>query len=134
MGSSAVDESEAPVIINERNCVFCKICDGEAPAAIALETRNVVAFVPLNPVTPGHLLFVPRSHYRDAAHSPETTGHVMMVAARFAAAQNVPFNLITSAGVEASQSVFHFHVHLVPRRFDDGLALPWTGQAERESR
>jgi histidine triad (HIT) family protein len=92
-----------------------------------------VTFEPLNPVTPGHRLFVPRDHVVDALDQPHITAHVMQYAAVWANQMEMgPCNLITSCGREATQSVFHLHIHLVPRHDGDGLHLPWTGQQARE--
>jgi histidine triad (HIT) family protein len=77
-------------------------------------------------VAPGHLLVVPRVHVADATTDPEVTAEVFAAAAELARDLR-PCNLITSCGEAATQSVFHLHVHLVPRREGDGLALPWTG-------
>jgi histidine triad (HIT) family protein len=115
-----------------KDCVFCdRIERGEYEQY----DRWSVAFEPLNPVTPGHLLVVPKEHTASAYTSPVSAGR----AARFAAepARDMDlgdFNLITSAGSWATQSVFHLHWHVVPRTDGDGLHLPWTGQAEREGR
>jgi len=92
--------------------------------------RGCVGFEPLNPVTPGHMLFVPRAHVWSAAHAPWITARVFEVASVFAAASLDDFNLITSGGEAATQTVRHLHVHYVPRREGDGLALPWTGQVK----
>lgn len=88
---------------------------------------GAVAFAPLNPVTPGHMLFVPMVHVPDARRIAPLVA-AMSLAASWA--RNIPedFNLITSAGPAATQTVFHLHVHYVPRREGDGLKLPWTDQ------
>jgi len=106
--------------------VFCAIIHGYVPKPARYSHRwlGAVAFEPLNPVTPGHMLVVPRVHVEDFTEWPEMTGMVMQCAAE-AAADMGPVNLITSKGREATQSVFHLHVHLIPRAKDDGLALPW---------
>lgn len=107
--------------------MFCAIVAGDSPATfVPSEIRGVVAFHPLGPVTPGHLLFVPRTHIVDAAQDAGITGMVFAAASLHAAAQKGPFNLITSAGVEATQSIMHFHAHYVPRSADDQLMLPWS--------
>lgn len=110
--------------ISER-CIFCKIALYEAPAKIVYQDDHFMAFIPLNPVTPGHTLVIPRNHYEDASSEPLITGMVAEVAARIAAGQ---YNLIVNCGPEASQTVFHLHWHIVPRRAGDGLLLPWTNQ------
>lgn len=113
----------------DRDCVFCQIVAGEAPARIAARTEGVVAFHPLNPVTEGHLLVVPTEHVLDFMHKPQVTGMVASFAARIASdwMGGGDSNLITSAGGYATQTVRHLHLHIVPRSRDDGLALPWTG-------
>lgn len=106
-------------------CPFCaRVRDGEYRQT---EVRGVVCFEPLNPVTPGHTLFVPLSH---ALHSaPRYVGQTMEAAASYAGRQGgEDYNLITSSGPSATQTIEHIHVHYVPRRPDDGLHLPWTGQ------
>ena len=106
-----------------KECVFCKIARKEAPATVVAEWDDCLAFVPLNPVVPGHVLVIPKAHRDDFKQDPFVTASVMYKAAMLARG---PCNLITSAGKEATQTVFHFHVHLVPRRDGDGLMLPWT--------
>jgi histidine triad (HIT) family protein len=91
------------------------------------------AFViePLNPVAPGHVLVIPRVHLADAVTSPVATGQVAEYAARYARDAGVgPCNIITSVGTLATQTVFHLHVHVVPRRAGDGLPLPWSPQRQ----
>ena len=108
-------------------CVFCEIVAKRAPAMIVDEWDDAIAIVPLNPVTEGHVLVIPRQHVKDATAFPDVTGLVMRRAGLFAADLG-SCNIITSVGAEATQSVFHMHVHVVPRREGDGLALPWTDQ------
>lgn len=80
---------------------------------------------PRLPVTAGHRMFFPNFHVRDAAEDPSITAKVMEHAA-YHARRYAAFNLITSAGRSATQSVFHLHIHVVPRRPDDNLKLPWA--------
>jgi histidine triad (HIT) family protein len=94
-----------------------------------------VRFAPLNPVTPGHLLFVPKRHITGPQDDPWLAGVVCQTAALHArtASQDhdvTAWNVIINDGPAASQTVFHLHVHLVPRTPDDGLKLPWTGQVK----
>jgi len=110
-------------VTRDPDCVFCDIVAGDSPADIVTEWLDTIAFVPLNPVTEGHVLIVPRRHVRDALDVPAVTAATMKRAAEYA---EHPCNLITSAGAAATQTVFHLHIHVVPRRADDGLALPWT--------
>lgn len=109
------------------DCVFCEIVNGTAPAEIDWwDTENeAVVFKPLNPVAAGHRLVVPFAHVADFAESPNTTAAVMRSAAMFAHRSDQACNLITSKGAAATQSVFHLHVHIVPRWTGDQLMLPW---------
>jgi histidine triad (HIT) family protein len=113
------------------DCVFCSRVDrGEFDDGDAF----AVTFRPLKPAGPGHRLFVPRVHVADALEEPLVTAMTARFAAEWAAREGVgACNLITSRGSEASQSVYHLHVHLLPRLKNDGLHLPWTGQDERTS-
>lgn len=108
-------------------CVFCDIVAGRNPTTAGLHWPDAIAFTPLNPVTPGHTLVIPKVHVEDAAEEPEVSAAVMRRAAEVARLFSA-FNIITSAGVEATQTVRHLHLHIVPRVAGDGLPLPWTPQ------
>ncbi|MEV5211406.1 HIT domain-containing protein [Micromonospora sp. NPDC053740] len=117
-------------------CVFCEIVAGREPATQVAAGTDAIAIRPLNPVVTGHLLVLPVKHVRDAAEDPHVSAEVMRLAAVLAP-MFCPgaFNIITSAGREATQSVFHLHLHIVPRRADDGLALPWySGKRSKAAR
>lgn len=104
------------------SCVFCRIVSGDAPATVAHRWDDAIAIVPLGPVVDGHLLVIPVVHVRDALERPEVTAAAVSRAAEIAPR---PCNLIANVGREATQSVWHLHWHIVPRRANDGLALPW---------
>ncbi|MEV8638950.1 HIT domain-containing protein [Streptosporangium sp. NPDC051023] len=104
------------------SCVFCQIVAGTAPATVVREWDDALAFIPLDPVVDGHILVIPKRHVADVAEDPAVSAITMRAAAELA---EPPCNIITSAGREATQSVFHLHLHIVPRRANDGLALPW---------
>lgn len=111
-------------------CAFCRIIVGDVPPPARYEQylRHVV-FEPLNPVTPGHLLVVPRRHVPDAGYDWGLTGLTFEVAC--AVANNTlrvhpEYNLIVNKGADAGQSVRHLHVHIVPRVAGDDLAMPWS--------
>jgi histidine triad (HIT) family protein len=107
------------------DCPFCRLI---AAGEYDVRCPDAVSFEPLNPVTPGHRLVVPVVHVTDALEDPEITGRTMDYAATLAILYDAaPCNLITSVGAAATQSVYHLHIHIVPRREGDGLALPWTG-------
>jgi histidine triad (HIT) family protein len=105
------------------DCPFCEIVAGRAPAQVFHEWDDALAIVPLNPVVEGHLLVIPKVHVADVGHDPEVSAATMRRAAQLAAAQWC--NVITSRGRVATQSVFHLHLHLVPRSEGDSLSLPW---------
>jgi histidine triad (HIT) family protein len=117
------------------DCVFCEIVEGRAPATFVSQWPDAVAIIPLGPVVGGHTLVIPRKHVADFVADPHTTAVTMQRAAELARDLGLaPANLITSAGREATQSVFHLHVHIVPRAEDDGLALPWYSGKSRKER
>lgn len=108
-------------------CPFCRMLTGKTPRARMWRKLgpSLVAFEPLGPVTPGHLLVVPRLHCTPAG-APSMVGLACQYAATLAADEgHAAYNLIVSNGFDASQTVRHLHVHLIPRRSHDRLALPW---------
>jgi histidine triad (HIT) family protein len=117
------------------DCPFCdRIAAGDHHQPWTPDP-DVVWFRPLNPVTPGHMLFVPVCHVEDALEDPYTTAITAEIASRWwvrnwGRTGQRDCNLITSVGANATQTVRHLHLHLVPRRPGDGLALPWTGQVK----
>lgn len=109
-------------------CVFCRIVHELAPAKIIARWPDAVAFVPLNPVVEGHVLVVPSVHVMSFLDEPIVSAGVMFRAATLASRLGFPgegANLITSAGESATQTVFHMHVHLIPREDGDNVSLPW---------
>lgn len=114
-------------------CPFCQILCGIGRVTWVRNWGTVHAFVPLNPVTEGHVLVVPHKHVRDVAEDPDVSAATMRAAAELARDVG-PCNVITSAGPEATQTVFHLHLHVVPRRPGDGLALPWTPKETADAR
>lgn len=109
------------------DCVFCDIIAGTAPATVVAANDAAIAIVPLNPVVDGHVIVMPRDHVDHAADDPFAAGEVMVLAASLAQ-DHRSANIITSIGAPATQTVYHLHLHVVPRREGDGLTLPWTGQ------
>jgi histidine triad (HIT) family protein len=112
--------------------MFCAIAAGEAPATIVAEDDRTVAFMDIAPATDGHLLVIPRAHYEDVLVIDDADLDATMHAAR-AMARRVKdrlgadgVNLLNSCGRAAWQTVFHFHVHVIPRYDDDPLKLPWV--------
>jgi histidine triad (HIT) family protein len=114
------------------DCLFCKIVAGEVPSTKVDEDERTVAFMDINPGTRGHVLVVPRDHARDLHDiDPEDLAAVASAGQRLAARQRDVLgadgvNLLNACGAAAWQTVFHFHLHVVPRYPDDGLTLPWV--------
>ena len=113
------------------DCLFCKILAGELPSEIVDEDERTVSFMDINPATPGHALVVPRDHARDLYELPaEDMAATALAAQRLAlrardalGADGV--NLLNACRPAAWQTVFHYHVHVIPRYADDPLKLPW---------
>ena len=122
------------------NCLFCRIVAGDIPATIVAEDERTVSFMDINPATRGHALVIPREHSRDLLGTDEEDVQAVALAAQRLArrarerlgAEGV--NLLNSNGPAAWQTVFHYHVHVIPRYADDPLRLPWipaAGDAEQ---
>lgn len=113
------------------DCIFCAIVGGELPAEVVDSDEHTVAFMDINPATPGHALVVPREHVADLFEaSDEQLERTMLAARRLAARieralQPDGFNILNACRPAAWQSVFHLHLHVIPRYDDDPLKLPW---------
>jgi histidine triad (HIT) family protein len=118
--------------MRDPDCLFCKIIAGELPGQIVDQDERTMAFMDISPATPGHTLVVPRRHAANLLEiEPEDLTAVTLTAQRLArraterlGADGV--NLLNSCGPAAWQTVFHFHVHVIPRYAGDPLKLPWT--------
>jgi len=112
-----------------KDCPFCRIWNGQAPAPKELEKRgrDWMVFEPLHPVTPGHLLLVPGEHAEFLWDlTPDALNRLVAGVAHVAAYEGNDCNIIQSNGVSATQTVPHVHFHIIPRRVNDGLRLPWS--------
>lgn len=113
------------------DCIFCKIVSGDLPSAKVYEDDDVLAFMDIFPANPGHLLVIPKQHYRNIFDiPPEIAGKIMEAGARIANAIKSALNpdglnLFQSNEPAGFQVVFHFHLHLVPRWENDSIVLPW---------
>ena len=117
--------------MSDPDCLFCKIVAGEIPSTRVYEDERTIAFMDINPATRGHLLVVPREHTRDLLTIEPKDLSAVSKAAKKLGARAVErlgadgVNLLNSGGRAAWQTVFHFHVHVIPRYRDDPLKLPW---------
>jgi histidine triad (HIT) family protein len=113
------------------DCLFCGIVAGDVPAQIVDSDEHTVAFMDINPATRGHALVVPRVHTRDLIEvSDEDLARTNAAARRLARRMDEVlepdgFNILNSCRQAAWQTIFHFHVHVIPRYDDDPLKLPW---------
>jgi len=120
------------VPINDPSCIFCQILAGELPATIVDEDERTIAFMDIAPATRGHALVIPRAHSADLLSVDREDLDAVAVASQRLArrirerlrADGV--NLVNSCGAAAWQTVFHFHMHVIPRYEGDPLRLPWT--------
>jgi histidine triad (HIT) family protein len=114
------------------DCIFCKIVAGELPATIIDEDERTISFMDIAPATRGHALVIPRAHSADLLSVDQQDLQAVAVASKRLAervkerlgADGV--NLVNSCGAVAWQTVFHFHVHVIPRYEGDPLRLPWV--------
>lgn len=118
----------------DADCIFCKIMAGDLPSFKVDEDERTYSFLDISPATPGHLLVVPKQHYADLLTiAVDDLVACTLTAQRLAGrvmtrlgADGV--NLLNACGAQAGQTVFHFHLHVVPRYADgrkDSLRLPW---------
>ena len=112
------------------HCIFCDIMKGAAEVSVCYEDSSAVAFMDVQPVNQGHTLVVPREHYESFQDLPTELGmHLFEVAMRLnpvirKVTGASAMNLIVSSGEAAGQDVYHFHIHLIPRRAGDGFDVP----------
>jgi histidine triad (HIT) family protein len=112
------------------DCIFCSIVAGDAPATIIDEDEHTIAFMDIHPWTRGHALVIPREHHENLHEIPEETLSQVAAAAKRLAGrvrdglEADGVNLLNSTGRAAWQTVFHFHVHVIPRYEGDPLELP----------
>lgn len=127
---SAPGERGEPV--SESHCVFCRIASGAIPALRVLESPEAIAFLDIAPLAPGHTLLIPREHYENLLDvPPEALGRIVACLPRLArAVMDVSgatgLNLLQNTGKSSGQAVFHFHIHLIPRRESDHIGYRWN--------
>jgi histidine triad (HIT) family protein len=113
------------------DCIFCKIIKGEIPSFKLYEDDKTLAFMDINPANPGHCLVIPKHHTENLLEAPEewlsatvlTTQKVARAVQKTLSPHGM--NVLQATGPGAAQSVFHLHLHVIPRGEDDGLAMNW---------
>jgi histidine triad (HIT) family protein len=120
------------------SCVFCRIIAGQADASLVYQDDRVTAFMDIRPVNPGHTLVVPNEHAPNIATlEEEVGGHMFIVGRRIAGALRRSglrcegVNLFMADGSAAGQTVFHSHLHVVPRHSGDGFGFRFPASYER---
>ena len=113
------------------DCIFCKLANGEIPSATIYEDDEFRAILDLGPATKGHALILPKAHYADLTEIPEElAGKATGVAKKIVTAMKAAlpcdgYNVVQNNGIAAGQTVFHYHVHLIPRYTDDHAGVSW---------
>ncbi len=114
------------------DCIFCKIAQGEIPAATLWEDEEFRVILDLGPASKGHALILPKKHAANIYEmTDEMVGKAMILAKKMAAAMSKAlhcdgFNIVQNNGETAGQTVFHFHIHLIPRYEGDNVGLSWV--------
>ena len=118
--------------MKDNECIFCKIDNGDIPSATVYEDENFRVILDLGPASKGHALILPKNHFADVCELDEpVAAKVLPLAARIGKAMKKSlgcsgFNVVQNNGISAGQTVFHFHVHIIPR-YDGGPAMvTWT--------
>ncbi|MBL0169606.1 MAG: HIT family protein [Gemmatimonadaceae bacterium] len=112
------------------HCIFCDLIRGAAEVSMVYEDAQSIAFLEVQPVNAGHVLVVPRAHYERVQDIPRrVAAHLFDVATKLipvilTAADANDLNIVVSSGANAGQHVMHYHIHLIPRREDDGFEIP----------
>ena len=115
-----------------KECIFCKIAKGEISSATLYEDEEFRVILDLGPANKGHALILPKAHYKNLYDLPdEMAAHAMILAKKIATKMKGilncdGYNLVQNNGEAAGQTVFHFHMHLIPRYTDDHAGITWT--------
>ena len=118
--------------MRDDNCIFCKIANGEIPSATLYEDEDFRVILDLRPATKGHALILPKNHFANLFEIPEDIEAKAFVLAQKMATKMKKvfdcdgFNIVQNNGTTAGQTVFHYHVHMIPRHKDDKVGLGWT--------
>ncbi len=116
----------------EEGCIFCKIVNGELPSWTVYEDEDFKAFLDIEPASKGHVVLIPKNHSANLYELPEEdASRILLVAKKVGAAlqRALPcdgLNVLQNNGEYAGQTVFHYHIHLIPRYKGDGVRLEWA--------
>lgn len=124
--------------MSDSNCIFCKIANGEIPSKTLYEDDSFRVILDISPASKGHAIILPKNHASNIYElSEEDASKIFVVAKKVATAMQKTLNcdglnVLQNNGEVAGQSVFHLHVHLIPRYKDDKLTIKWTPGTEDE--
>jgi len=112
----------------EENCIFCKIIKNQIPSTKVYESENFIGILDINPKSEGHTIIIPKKHFKDnILGMPSTLGTELLDAIKEISLNLIKekkadgFNIIVNNGKSAGQIIFHTHIHIVPRKENDGL-------------
>ena len=127
--------------MKDQNCIFCKIANGDIPSATLYEDNDFRVILDLGPAAKGHALILPKEHFANLYELPDEIAAKALVLAKKMASKLTEilkcdgFNVVQNNGVCAGQTVFHFHIHLIPRYENDHVGLGWTpGKLKEEDK
>ena len=117
--------------MKDENCIFCNLAGGEIPTATLYEDEDFRVILDANPAAKGHALIIPKEHYANLYElDDELAGKVLVLAKKMITKLTDilgcdGYNIVQNNGEAAGQTVFHFHMHLIPRFKDDGVGVTW---------
>ncbi|MCR4740500.1 MAG: HIT family protein [Lachnospiraceae bacterium] len=117
--------------MKKEDCIFCKLANGDIPTNMVYEDEEFSVIMDASPATKGHCLILPKDHFADIYEiDEETEGKAFKLAKKMAASLTGKlgcdgFNIVQNNGEAAGQTVFHFHIHLIPRYKNDGQHIAW---------
>ena len=118
--------------MKDENCIFCKLANGEIPSRTIYEDDRFRVILDMGPATRGHALILPKEHFANIYEIPDDwAADAMVLAKHMTAVMHEKlgadgFNIVQNNGTVAGQTVFHFHIHLIPRYKDDGQKIGWN--------
>ena len=117
--------------MKDDNCIFCKLANGEIPTSTLCEDEDCRVILDMSPASKGHALIIPKEHYANLYELPDETAAKALILAKKMITKLTKvlecdgYNIVQNNGEAAGQTVFHFHVHLIPRYKDDQVGLGW---------
>lgn len=117
--------------MRDDNCIFCKIANGDIPASTLYEDEDFKVILDLGPASKGHALILPKEHYANLYELDDAIAAKALVLAKKIITRMTEvldcdgYNVVQNNGEAAGQTVFHFHMHLIPRQLDDNVGIKW---------